>query len=410
MWKDNISKNNFEQCLKCDICSTVCPMMAVNPDYPGPKQAGPDGERYRLKDPAFFDLTLKYCLNCKRCEVACPSGVQVGDIIQSARIAYGRQHHPFRDTLLASTDLVGTLASPVASAVNSTLKTSVAKTVLNAFGVDKRRMFPEYRKEKFVDWFRNYRQPVSGDKSVGFFHGCYVNYNYPELGKYLVMLMNACGYKVRLLDREKCCGVALITNGFTSKATRDAKINLSSMRNAIAGGAEAVVTTSTTCTFTIRDEYDHLLGLPTEDIRNNTMLATRWLFKKIEDGSIRLAFKDASPVHLAYHTSCHMKKLGWAVYSTGVLKMIPGVTLSSLEQDCCGIAGTFGFKKENYDFSQKIGSKLFDQIYASGADAIVTDCETCKWQIEMSTGYKVLNPIEVLVEALDLDKTYELNK
>ena len=45
-------------------------MMEVNPLYPGPKQAGPDGERYRLKDPAFFDNALKYCLNCKRCEVA----------------------------------------------------------------------------------------------------------------------------------------------------------------------------------------------------------------------------------------------------------------------------------------------------------------------------------------------------
>lgn len=410
MWKDNISKNNFEQCLKCDICSTVCPMMAVNPDYPGPKQAGPDGERYRLKDPAFFDLTLKYCLNCKRCEVACPSGVNVGDIIQSARIAYGRQSNPVRDTLLASTDFVGALASPVAPAVNSFLKSGFAKSALDVFGVDRRRTFPEYRKEKFTDWFNSYEQPVSGDKTVSFFHGCYVNYNYPELGKDLVRLMNACGYRVRLLDKEKCCGVALITNGFTSKATRNASTNIKSIRKAMAEGSEAVLTTSTTCTFTIRDEYDHLLGLPADDVRKNTTLATRWLFKKIEDGSVRLAFKPSSPIRLAYHTSCHMKKLGWAVYSTGILRMIPGMNLTLMEQDCCGIAGTFGFKKENYEFSQKIGAKLFQHIDESGADAVVTDCETCKWQIEMSTGYKVVNPIEVLVEALDLDKMYELNR
>ena len=71
---------NLEQCLKCNLCTLVCPMMEVNPDYPGPKKAGPDGERYRLKDPAFFDYALKYCLNCKRCEVACPSGVDVADL------------------------------------------------------------------------------------------------------------------------------------------------------------------------------------------------------------------------------------------------------------------------------------------------------------------------------------------
>ena len=78
------SENNFEECTKCTICTAYCPVMQVNPLYPGPKQAGPDGERLRLRDPNFFDEALKYCLNCKRCEVVCPSEVRVADIIQSA--------------------------------------------------------------------------------------------------------------------------------------------------------------------------------------------------------------------------------------------------------------------------------------------------------------------------------------
>ena len=57
-------------------------MSRVNPGYPGPKQAGPDGERLRLKDGALYDEALKYCINCKRCEVACPSDVKIGDIIE----------------------------------------------------------------------------------------------------------------------------------------------------------------------------------------------------------------------------------------------------------------------------------------------------------------------------------------
>ena len=86
--QQNISDNNFESCIKCTICTVYCPVTAVNPDYPGPKQAGPDGERYRLKKPFFYDEALKYCLNCKRCEVACPNNVKIGDIIQAARIKY----------------------------------------------------------------------------------------------------------------------------------------------------------------------------------------------------------------------------------------------------------------------------------------------------------------------------------
>ena len=48
-----VSKHNFEECMKCTVCTVYCPVLQVNPLYPGPKQAGPDGERRRLKDPFF---------------------------------------------------------------------------------------------------------------------------------------------------------------------------------------------------------------------------------------------------------------------------------------------------------------------------------------------------------------------
>ena len=106
----SISEKELEACLKCSICTVYCPVSGVTTRYPGPKQAGPDGERYRMKDPRYYDdKALKMCLNCKRCEVACPQGVQIGDIIQSARIRYApyaRSWRPFpflRETLLCNT-------------------------------------------------------------------------------------------------------------------------------------------------------------------------------------------------------------------------------------------------------------------------------------------------------------------
>ena len=411
MQENNISPNNFENCLKCNICTEVCPMMAANPHYPGPKQAGPDGERYRLKDPAFYDLTLKYCLNCKRCEVACPSGVKVGDIIQIARLKHGRQTRPIRDTALASTDFVGTLASAFAPVANPLLKSAPVKGVLDVLGVDRRRTFPAYSSQKFVDWFRNEAPSQEGFRRyVSYFHGCYANYNYPALGRAFVTLLNACGYGVRLLDKEKCCGVALISNGMGAQATRQAKVNLASIRKALEDGSEAVLTSSSTCTFTMRDEYSHILGLAADDVRGKLTLAVKFLFDKVETGAVRLAFKPEWHASFAYHTACHMQKLGWQLCSTGLLRKIPGLKLAVLPQECCGIAGTFGFKKENYPYSQKIGEKLFRAIRGSGASAVVTDCETCKWQIEMGTGYAVHNPLEVLLSALDIEKTTQLNK
>ncbi len=411
MQEINLSANNFEQCLKCNICTTVCPMMAANPHYPGPKQAGPDGERYRIKDPAFYDKTLKFCLNCKRCEVACPSGVEVGDIIQIARLKYGRQHNPVRDFTLANTDLTGSLAVPFSRIVNPVLRSGLAKSVLhNVIGVDRHRTLPEYAGRKFTTWFKKHAAAKQEGfrKYVSYFHGCYVNYNYPQLGKDFVRLMNACGYGVHLLDKEKCCGVALISNGFRNQAISQARTNIASVRAAQAKG-ETVLTTSSTCTFTIRDEYDNVLGLDCGDMRQNVFLAVKWLYDKIESGEVELVFRDDFRRKVAYHTPCHMNKLGWGIYSIELLKMIPGLELTILEQNCCGIAGTFGFKKENYGYSQKIGGELFGHIAQADPDCVATDCETCKWQIEMGTHRKVVNPVSLLAEAIDYEKTKQKN-
>jgi len=402
MQEKNISTFDFEQCMKCSICDSVCPMKANNPLYPGPKQAGPDGERYRLKSPEFFDYALKYCLNCKRCEVACPSGVKVADLIATAKLRYGKSSRPLRDWGLANTDLVGSLASPFAPVVNPILASKPVGAVMDAaMGVDKRRTFPKYSSEKFVSWFRKEAPSQEGfSRYVSYFHGCYVNYNYPQLGKDFVALMNACGYGVRLLEGEVCCGVPLIANGQKISAADHARRNLRAIRKALDSGSEAVLTSSSSCTFTMRDEYPNLLGAANEDVRGSLMLATRFIFEKIESGEIQLAFKDGPKGHYAYHTACHMQRLGWHPYSIGLLKMIPGLELDILPQECCGIAGTFGFKKENYDYSQAIGSKLFNNIKSSGATTVVTDCETCKWQIEMSTGLPVVNPVSLLVQNL----------
>lgn len=407
----NISDNNFEQCTKCTICTVYCPMLEANPLYPGPKQAGPDGERYRLKNAAYYDMGLKYCLNCKRCEVACPSGVRIGDIITLARAKSGKSSHKLRDAILANTDFVGGMATTMAPIVNTTLGLKPVKRVMDAvLAVDHHRTMPKYSSEKFTTWFRKNAAESQKQyaKQVTYFHGCYANYNYPQLGKDLVKILNAVGYGVNLMEGERCCGVAKISSGLMEQASRDAKRNLSEIRKAVAKGEE-VVATSSSCTFTLRDEYEHILGLDNHDVRSSISLATRFLYRLVERGEVKLAFRKDFRMRAAYHSACHMERLGWVVYSTSLLKMIEGLDLVMLPSQCCGIAGTFGFKKENYRYSQAIGKSLFEKIEELGVEIVSTDCETCKWQIEMSTSAKVLNPISIIAEALDVEETRRLN-
>ena len=402
--QNSVSENNFEQCIKCTICTVYCPVAAVNPDYPGPKQAGPDGERLRLKQPDFYDNALKYCMNCKRCEVACPSNVRIGDIIQAARIKYGPQRNTsLRNFVLANTDLVGTLATPFAPIVNTAVALKPVRYMMDkVMAIDHRRVFPKYAHGTFISWYRKQAGAQAAyPKQVAYFHGCYVNYNNPQLGKDLIRIMNALGYGVQLLDKEKCCGVALISNGLYKQARRQAGTNLASIRRAVNDRGLEVITTSSTCTFTLRDEYPHLLEMKNDDVRDRIELATRHLYRLIREQGAQLRFReDAAPLRVAYHTPCHMEKMGWAYYSIELLRMIPGVEVTVLDSQCCGIAGTYGFKKENYATSQAVGEGLFRQIEASGADLVATDCETCKWQIEMSTSKRCEHPLTILASRL----------
>lgn len=383
-------------------------MMEANPLYPGPKQAGPDELRYRIKDSAFFDNALKYCLNCKRCEVACPSGVKVGDIVARAKIKYGHSQHKMRDLMLSSTDLVGGMATTFAPIVNLALSLGITKNVLDStFGVSAHASMPKYASKRFEQWFKKVKASQEGySRFVEYFHGCYVNYNYPQLGQDFVTLMNACGYGVHILEKQKCCGVALIANGFASQATSAAKANLASIRKA----SQPVLTTSSSCTLTIKEEYSTIFDQDTSDIQSKVQMAVKWLYDRIDRGEVRLAFRKDFKMKAAYHTPCHLQKLGNQIYSIALLKMIPGLDLKVLEQKCCGISGTFGFKKENYAISQKIGSQLYERIYAANPEVVITDCETCKWQIEGACEIPVFNPISILVQALDIEQTTKLNE
>ncbi|MDE5731460.1 MAG: anaerobic glycerol-3-phosphate dehydrogenase subunit C, partial [Bacteroidales bacterium] len=334
MQEKNISANNFEQCIKCTVCTVYCPVVPVNPLYPGPKQAGPDGERLRLKKGIYFDDTLKYCMNCKRCEVACPSGVRIGDIIQAARLKYNTQPPKLRDMILASTDLMGSIATKAAPIVNMTVGMKPVKAAMDGvLGIDKHRTFPKYSSRTFEKWFNKNVKAFqeSFNRHVSFFHGCFVNYNYPQLGKDLVSVMNSIGYGVHLLDKEKCCGVALISNGMTDRARKNAAINLESIRKSVNERQMPVIGTSSTCSFTLRDEYPHLLGINNEDVRDYIELASRFIYRIVDEGKVKLVFKKDYKARIAYHTPCHMEKLGWGIFSTELLRMIPGAEVTVLE-------------------------------------------------------------------------------
>lgn len=410
MQERNISSHNLEQCIKCTICTAYCPVVPVNPLYPGPKQSGPDGERLRLKGSFFYDENLKYCINCKRCEVACPSGVNIADIIHSARAKYSKLKPSLRDMMLANTDFMGKLARPFAPIVNTMVSSAPGKFMMDTvLKIDKHRDFPKYTFKGFVGWFKRNMEAkqASYPRQIAFFHGCSTEFQHPEVGRAFVRVMNALGFGVNLLD-EKCCAVAMISNGLWKQAEKNARHNVAVFEEAV-GKNMPVITTATTCTFTMRDEYPSILKVDNSKVKNSIILVEKFLYELYEKGEIKFAFKPGYKARTVYHVPCHQEKLGWSIFTRRLMDLIPGMDMTQLDSNCCGIAGTYGFKKENYKQAQQIGSPVFKQINSYDPNYVVSECDTCKWQIEMSTKYDVKNPVIILEEALDLEATAALN-
>ncbi|MFU2058470.1 anaerobic glycerol-3-phosphate dehydrogenase subunit GlpC [Avibacterium volantium] len=398
--------NSFESCIKCTACTAVCPVSKQNPLYPGPKQAGPDGERFRLKSAAFYDEALKYCTNCKRCEVACPSDVKIGDLIVRARNNHLKEQkksliHKLRDAVLSNTDIMGKLNTPFAPVVNTITGLKATKFLLEkTLQVSQHRSLPKYSFGSFRQWYKNNaleRQRYYKDK-VAYYHGCYVNYNNPQLGKDLIKVFNALDIGVMLLEKEKCCGLPLSVNGFPKRARQLAEFNLAQLENTIINQELDVIGTSSSCTMNLRDEYHHILGMDNAKVRPHINIVTKYLYQLFQRQNSP-QFKSMA-LKVAYHTACHVDKAGWAPYTLSLLKLIPDLEVVMLPSQCCGIAGTYGFKAENYEVSQAIGKTLFEHIEEGQFDFVISECETCKWQIDMSTSLTCLHPITLLAKAI----------
>lgn len=394
---DNIS---FDHCIKCTVCTVYCPVARVTHLYPGPKFSGPDTERLRIKSPDLFDESLKYCSNCKRCEIVCPSDVHIADIIRLAGAHNPNRRLRARDLLLSSTDLIGTIATRVSTLTNGMMKLSPLRSLLQSFlGVSKDRQFPQYAKETFHSWFkRQAEQQAAYDEQVVYFHGCYVNYNNPELGRSLVTVMNRLNIGVTITE-EKCCGIPLISNNRLSEAKKNARYNIRILEQAVRDTDRRIVLTSSSCCLALSHEYREVLDLDNQAISNRVELITAFLCRRFEQEPLQ----ELKPIELtvAYHAPCHLEYMGGVIHTIELLKKIPGLDLRILHSECCGISGTYGFKAENYDISQAIGQNLFDQINQIHPDLVVTDCETCKWQIEFNTRFKVVHPLILLARAID---------
>jgi len=414
-----------DSCTKCSTCDTNCPVAEVDDDFPGPKFQGP--EQWRLKqadegEEFAVDDSIMDCSNCMRCDDACPSGVPLSQMHNEARGEYVEDEMSklsieyWRNRILANYRTSAWFASKVPRLANAAMNFGPARWVMEkTLGVTSEREFPAFATETFREWWarrggaaasrenaREARERMGeerdADKKVAYFHGCYSNYNTPEVAKSMVATYEHFGYEI-VVPEQRCSGTPMFANGMLDDARRGAEVNVSSFSDLVEQGYDAIAS-CTSCSMALRQEYPELFDIDgIDEVAESTFEAVEYL-RIHEDLEGELAGATVDFPDLAYHAPCHARNQGLERQAVELFRDLDGVDIEDVGDSCSGISGTYGWKAEKYEKSMAIGEEMFEHMESVEPETGLTECPTCSMQMEHGSGYEIRHPLEVIDEAI----------
>ena len=401
---------SLDQCIKCNICTTVCPVSAVTDLFPGPKYEAPQAGRFREAGQPTPDHSVDYCSGCRACNMACPTGVKIAEMNARVRATLVEQGKVplllrLRNNLVARAATLGKVAQPVAPLANFFFQLKPARWLAEAaFHIHREAPFPAFSGQKFTTWFdrRQLNARPNGRPKVVYFHGCSTQYYEPRVGRAAVGVLEANGFEV-IIPPQNCCGLPLLSNGEFKAARQYHENNVRSLV-AYARQGIPIVGTSTSCTLTLKEEAPELLDMHDADTRlvaENTYDFNEFLLLLYEEGRLNLDLRPI-PLTLGYHVPCQYKGHRLGRPGVEVLELVPALKTIASHATCCGIAGTYGYKKEKYAIAMQVGQPLFDFVQQVGGPLVICDSETCRWQITHATGKPAIHPVELLAAAYGL--------
>jgi anaerobic glycerol-3-phosphate dehydrogenase C subunit len=398
--------DEVEACHGCGKCRSYCPLAVETNEesYLGRAKASVLRELISgaLDPKAFLDSDplkklMDGCVNCKRCLTECPTGVDIPWIALQARAHHvQKKGQAFKDRFIADTHLACRVGATLAPLVNLAFSLGPARAMMEStLGLDRRRKLPSFSGKTFRDLCPG---GGGGNAKAAYFLGCFANYSDPEgEGRATWEVLQRNGFGVELPEFE-CCGIARISSGGLEPALGAIERNLERISVLVEKGTP-VIFSEPSCALAVKQEYPRIL---------NHEKASRaaagcheihgFLFKLKQEGKLNIKLGEI-PLKVGYHNPCHLRALGISKEPVELLKLIPGLQVQVFADRCCGLAGTFGLKKENYALSMKIGENLFQEIRKSGVEQVVTSCGSCAMQIAQGTGIKVVHPLTLLAEA-----------
>jgi len=201
-----------------------------------------------------------------------------------------------------------------------------------------------------------------------------------------------------ILPEQRPAPLPAIVYGDVKRAKKDLAYSVKHLAVAVRNGYK-IVCSEPSAALCLKEELRHFVaGEDAKLVSQNTYELMNYLFGLQEQKKLKPA-KKAVTQEFIYHLPCHLCAVGDETASIKLLQELCGVKVVDLKAGCCGIAGTFGMQKKNYELSSQIAANLKDALAKSPIKNVLTECSACKMQIEHISGAVVRHPIKVIVEA-----------
>ncbi|MGA8262432.1 MAG: heterodisulfide reductase-related iron-sulfur binding cluster [Arenicellales bacterium] len=319
-----------------------------------------------------------------------------------------------RDTILASTDAVGKLAGipVVVNVVNAANESKAGRALLEkTLGVHPDARLPKYHSRTLKKIAGTGSAAAVGEAvpagptrgRVALFSTCYGNYNGPQVGLDLIEVFEHNDIPVRLVEKDRCCGMPKLELGDLEAVARAKDDNIPQLVKLIDDGFD-IVAPVPSCVLMFKQELP--LMYPQDPDVQKVKAAMfdpfEYLMHRHKSGLLKTDFKTALG-KVAYHVACHLRVQNIGLKTRDLLSLIPDTTIDAIER-CSGHDGTYAVKKEFHEASMKICKPVVTRVRKLEADHYSSDCPMAGDQIAngMDDGSEAVHPMSLLRKAYGL--------
>lgn len=420
-WKPDQVLQAASRCNGCGQCRTrepdlrMCPLFRVGPQEETSPRAKANLMRQWLggelpadsvKSDAFKHLA-DLCFNCKQCQSECPSNVDIPHLMIEAKAGYVVEEGLSRaEWVLSRAHLLGAVGSAASVPFNWALENPAMRWLIEkATGISRLRKLPPFARRSFLGLARRELLTRPGMRSaprpIVYFVDHYANNHDPELGRAFVAILRHHRIPVYVPAHQKASGMALISAGDLEAARELALENLRELADFAREGCQ-IVCTEPSAALCLTQEYPLLVDHPDVGVvAEQTIEAGNFLAQLRTAGKLRTDFRPLDLV-LGYHTPCHLKALARGTPLADILRLIPRLQLQEIDHGCSGMAGAWGLTQANFAQSIRIGWGLISRMRQGDLVAGVTECSSCKMQMEQGTTIPTLHPLKILALAYGL--------